>query len=400
MSEKILFVDDDPNILSAYERTLRKMYDLETAPSGHEGLEAISRHGPFAVIVSDMRMPGMNGVQFLAKAKEITPDSVRIMLTGNADQKTATDAVNTGHIFRFISKPCSPDFFAAALKTGVEQYRLITAERVLLEKTLKGSIKVLAGVLAMASPTAFGRASRVTRLAVQVAGQMQLKDAWQLEVATMLSQLGCVTLPEETLAKVYKGAPLSAEETSMFEAHPKSGSELIANIPRLEDVAEIIANQNRCFDGSGGDGKPLIGEGIPIGARILKVLLDYDSLTVAGLDCADALNDLRARAGLYDPAVLEVLYVVIHGHVQETCRAIKARQLTPNMILAQDLFTVSGTLLVAKGQEVTRSLCARLMNFSHLADGIQEPIHIIIPEDTDTGGLDVPVQKTPTTKAA
>lgn len=393
MGEKILFVDDDPNILAAYRRSLRKAFDLETALSGYEGLKAIDQSGPFAVIVSDMRMPGMDGVQFLAKAETLAPDSVRMMLTGNADQKTATDAVNTGHIFRFISKPCSPDFFAAALDSGIRQYRLITAEKELLEKTLKGSIKVLAGVLAMASPIAFGRASRVTRLAVRMANQMQLEDAWQLEVATMLSQIGCVTLPEETLAKVYQGAPLTAGETLMFEAHPKSGSELIANIPRLELVAEIIASQNRRFDGSGQVGDFLRGEDIPFGARVLKLLLDYDSLTVGGADPARALDELKGRKGFYDPSLIDVLHTLIHGQPHHISRAVKLNELTPNMILDQDLMTVSGMLIVAKGQEVTRSLCARLKNFAHLGDGISEPIRIIIPESTQTQDHEAPKEK-------
>ena len=135
MTKKILLVDDDPNILQGYQRQLRKRFELDTVLSGREGLEAVASDGPFAVIVSDMRMPGMDGVQFLTQVRETASDTVRMMLTGNSDQQTAMDAVNEGHIFRFLTKPCNTDTFAKALEAALEQYRLITAERELLPGT-------------------------------------------------------------------------------------------------------------------------------------------------------------------------------------------------------------------------------------------------------------------------
>src|ERR687883_1975197 len=129
MAEKILCVDDEVNVLSAYQRSLRKDFDIHVANGGREGLETIKKNGPFAVIVSDMRMPEMDGVQFLARAKELAPESIRIMLTGNSDQQTAMEAVNEGHIFRFLTKPCPPEMLAKALTAGLEQYQLVRAER-------------------------------------------------------------------------------------------------------------------------------------------------------------------------------------------------------------------------------------------------------------------------------
>jgi DNA-binding NtrC family response regulator len=128
-------VDHEENILLAYQRQLRKEFQIETALGGGPAPEAIAQRGPYAVIVSDMRMPGMDGVQFLSKVKERAPDSVRMMLTGNNDLQTAMQAVNEGNSFRFLTKPCTPETLAKALEAGLEQYRLITAERELLEKT-------------------------------------------------------------------------------------------------------------------------------------------------------------------------------------------------------------------------------------------------------------------------
>src|SRR5829696_4359 len=138
MIGKILCVDDERNVLEAYQRSLRKEFHIEIATSGAEGLAAVESQGPYAVIVSDMRMPGMDGIRFLAKVKEKAPDSVRIMLTGNADQQTAIEAVNEGNIFRFLTKPCPPETLAKALSAGLQQYWLVVAEKELLEKTLSG----------------------------------------------------------------------------------------------------------------------------------------------------------------------------------------------------------------------------------------------------------------------
>jgi len=201
MSEYILCVDDDENILKGFRRQLRGQFELETATSGQEGLELFKRKGPFAVVVSDMRMPMMDGIEFLSRVREANPDSVRIMLTGNADMQTAIDAVNEGNIFRFLTKPCSSDELAKAINAGIEQYRLINAERELLQKTLTGSIKMLTDILSMVNPAAFSRASRLRRLVGRLAAEMKLPNLWQYELAAMLSQVGCLTLLPETLER-------------------------------------------------------------------------------------------------------------------------------------------------------------------------------------------------------
>jgi len=140
MSVKILCVDDESNVLEAYQRNLRKRFTIDTALGGEPALALIASQGPYAVIVTDMQMPGMDGVEFLTRAQQKAPDTVRLMLTGNADQKTAVEAVNKGHVFQFLNKPCPPEMLAVALENGIKQYRLITAEREVLEYTLNGSI--------------------------------------------------------------------------------------------------------------------------------------------------------------------------------------------------------------------------------------------------------------------
>ena len=284
MPEKILFVDDEPNVLAAYERQLRKQFDVVTMEGGEAGIRAMMVGGPYAVVVSDFRMPKMNGIEFLSRVKEISPDTVRMILTGYADVQTAIEAVNEGNVFRFLTKPCPPDSLAKAIMAGMEQYRLVNAERELLEQTLKGAIQILTELLGLVNPEAFGRCSRIQKRVRSIALRMGLSDVWQYETAAMLSQIGGVIVPERILKRLYKGERLTEEESQLFEMHPMVGSDLIAKIPRMEQIAQMIGYQEKRFDGRGVPRDALHGEEIPLGGRILKVVLDFDILEAKGVD--------------------------------------------------------------------------------------------------------------------
>ena len=377
MSEKILCVDDDANVLAGYQRQTRGRFTVDTAPGGEQGLEALARKGPYAVIVSDMRMPGMNGAQFLARACQTAPESVRMLLTGYAEQSAAIEAVNEGHIFRFLTKPCPTDVFLKALSDGVAQYRLLRVEKELLEQTLRSSIKVLTEVLALVNPLAFGRATRIQRFVQVLARKFEVADAWQLEVAALLSQLGCVTVPESVLHKVYAGGNLDAKEWAMFEAHPRIGQDLIAKIPRMDDVAEMIAYQEKHFDGTGVPKGGKHGAEIPLGARILKVVLDFDCLATREPARLKILQQMKTRTGWYDAAVLQCLEEIILAAATLVPKNVTVAELDYGMILDAPIMTVKGLLIVSKGQEITPAMRQRLLNYA--ADGsIREPITILV----------------------
>ena len=159
-AEKILLVDDDSNILEGYRRGLIREFLLETALGGEQALTLAAENGPYAVVVSDMRMPGMDGIQLLSRIKALSPDTIRVMLTGNTDTETAINAINEGSIFRFLNKPCSKEVMAKTITAALMQYRLVTAEKHLLEQTLSGSLQVLTEVLSLINPAAFSRAER------------------------------------------------------------------------------------------------------------------------------------------------------------------------------------------------------------------------------------------------
>jgi response regulator RpfG family c-di-GMP phosphodiesterase len=316
----------------------------------------------------------MDGAEFLAKVREVSPTTVRMMLTGCNDQRTAIEAVNTGQIFQFLNKPCPPDAFAGALKAGLEQHRLIVAEKELLEKTLKGCVKVLTDILALVNPIAFGRASRVRRIVRQIATQLNSSRVWELEIAAMLSQVGCVTVPGAVLEKVYSGSEISSEECQMLEKHPAIGGDLIGQIPRLGGIARIIANQSASMS----DAADPEAKALPMGARILKVALDYDTLAEGGLEPWEAIGRIDRESAQYDPRVLEALSRVVAAETKCEQRSVNIQDLMPGMILVQDVVTDEGVLVIAKGQEVTDSLKARLTNFAQMGH-VSEPIRIMIP---------------------
>jgi FixJ family two-component response regulator len=243
MADKVLFVDDEPAFLAVYRLILSSHFDIDTAVGGEQGLAAIRNHGPYAVVVSDMRMPGMNGARFLARVREDAPEATRMMLTGCGDIDAAVDAVNKGNVFRFLTKPCGEDVLRQTVADGVAQYRLVTAEKDLLENTLIGSIKVLTDVLAAIRPEAFGKSIRITRCVRHLMARFHIPSLWCFEAAAMLSQLGCIVLDPELIQSAYVDTHLSAENRVRFEAHPKAASDLLVNVRRLEPVAWIIAQQ-------------------------------------------------------------------------------------------------------------------------------------------------------------
>ena len=377
MQEKILFVDDEVNVLEAFKRQLRKRFRFDTALGPEEGLLAVSRNGPYAVVVSDLKMPKMNGVEFLARVKEMVPETVRIMLTGHGDLQNAMEAVNQGNIFRFLTKPCPVDSLSKALEAGLEQYRLIRAEKDLLDNTLKGAVKMLTDLLAISNPEAFGRSSRVKEVAHDIGEIMGVEDTWQLETAALLSHMGFITIPEETLRKIYEGNSLTDEEQQLFHMHPMIASDLIKNVPRMEEVASIIAYQEKHFDGSGIPPHGPKGEDIPLGARILKVALDFDSLKNKGLDQAEIVSTLKARDGYYDPKVISALEKVLGLEAKYELRRLRVGEFRSGMIIAEDIVTVEGRLLIAKGLEVSPALVGRLMNFARVST-IKEPIKVLV----------------------
>lgn len=377
MTDKVLFVDDEENILHSIKRELRKRFTIHTAGSGAEALQILREQGPFAVIVSDMRMPVMDGIQLLAAVKDQYPDTIRLMLTGNADQETAIEAVNKGQIFRFLNKPCPTPTLVMAIALAQRQYRLVTAEKELLDKTLKGSITVLSEVLSLASPIAFSSGLRVQNVVGEIARKLQLHNVWQYEIAALMSQIGCITLPPDTLSKLYAGEALDTAEEAMYRDHPQIGSRLLEKIPRLETVAAIIAHQLSPYETLAAS-KDLKDE-VCIGAQILKLAIDFDALLHRGWKRSEALNRMQNDTVGYNPELVKILAKIKLTPENERIVAVEIRDLSAGMIVEQDIMSLNDVLIAPKGQEVTWSLIKGLKNFSQQV-GIKEPILVKVKQ--------------------
>ncbi len=371
--ERVLFVDDDRNLLDSMKRTFRKAYRLSVACGGEQALKVLDQDGPFAVVVSDYKMPGMDGIEFLAKVREEHRDIVRMMLTGNADLQSAVNAVNKGEIFRFLLKPCASEDLKAGIDAAIRQYRLVMAERFLLERTLQGSIQVLADVLSMVNPMAFGRATRVRSYVRQMAAALALPNSWKYETAALLSQIGMVAVPSEVLEKRSAGQELTEEQQRMLERHPEVGRELLAKIPRLEKVAEMIGWQAypRKLETV-----PL--DKVPLGSRILRIAMDFDALISQGNSRNKALGILASKPTIYDQAFLQALdHVEIPGQ-DAVVKTLAIRDFRLGMILDQDICHANGSLVVAKGNKITTGMLERLRNFADLGV-IRQPIRVRVP---------------------
>ena len=365
MAAKILLVDDEPLVLGGYERTLHRDFQVDTAVGGELGMQAIHERGPYAVVISDMRMPGMSGAQFLAKARKASPDTVRMLLTGYTDLGAAMEAVNEGNIFRFLTKPCAKEVLVAAINAGVEQYQLIRSEKELLEKTLLGSIKVLADILNVSSPEAHGRSMRIAHFVRHIANKFSFESRWRLEAAATLSQLGCVTLEADLIQRAFAGVKLSQEDQARFDTHPGAAMRLLAGIPRLEPIAWIIGQQLVKEIPAQVPELPLDSmQETVLSATILKLAVAFDDLRMNPFSDEEAIARLRGRSKEFSRELIDSLTGIKLEAGRMQARRVPTLKLTTGMILDQEIRNKQGMLLFAKGQEITGAVLIKIENFA------------------------------------
>jgi DNA-binding response OmpR family regulator len=347
---KIICVDDEPQVLEGLKDRLRRHYDVVTTTNGFEALKLLAAED-IPVVVSDMRMPMIDGARFLTLVREHAPDTVRLVLTGQADVESAIQAVNGGQVFRFLVKPCAQEELLGALDAAVEQHRLRTSERVLLEETLRGAIGTMVEVLTLADPAAFGRATRIRQLVTMVAGRARVDLTWELVSAALLSQLASLTLSEADLERM----PVMAER-------------LLAQIPRLETVRQLLRH-------AGPDDEAGPSEAGSPQANLLRVAIDYELLESQDLDPETALATMRSRGDRYDPELLRHLAEALGARASSRqLREVRLHGLDSEMTLAADVKAHGGQLLVARGAPATPTLVARLRS---LPDGhVREPLKV------------------------
>ena len=360
MNNKILCVDDEESILRGFKLNLRKDFDVHLASNGVEGLEVFEQEKDFAVVLSDMRMPEMDGATMLSEIKKRNHEVVTILLTGHTDFESAVAAVNEGNVFRMLSKPCPPETLIKVLKAGLEQHDLIISKRILLDKTLRGSVDALAQALSTAKPLFFGRAQRVRRMANELAEMMKVPARWRVDVASVFSQLGYLSLPESVSEDVYYKRELTPEVKELVKQVPSDTQKLISIIPGLEEVDEILQKidiQHR-FEKDSGNGVRLL-------ASILRVALDFDFYEEQGHDRSVIIQTLKSRKDDYDPAVSDSLSnLLVVAEQTFKLEEISLKSLEVGMRLAQELRLEDGFLVASSGADVDRQLIKVIRNYN------------------------------------
>ena len=372
MKPDILVVDDEPINVKILAAILEANdYQVRSAFSGEKCLRRVAEETP-DVILLDIMMPGMDGfmVAKTLKESEATCFIPIVMVTALSDVKSRIQALEAG-ADDFLSKPADKAELLARVKASVkvrayhEEMRKQQREKDdLLNKTLKGTIRLLVEILASTNPAAFSQCSRLVPLTRRIAKYLMHKDAWQAELVMMLSPIVEIVIPKPLLQKVRQGELLDDEEQRVFLLRSRQGIKLLADIPHLEPVALALTYRHKNFDGSGLPRDRVAGADIPMAARIIRAVVDFDRLQSEHQD-EEALELMRQRTGCYDVNVLAVLQDIQRlAFAESLFKETPVEELLPGMVLGQDVLDNAGRLIVGKGNELTSLMKLRLQNLA------------------------------------
>lgn len=434
---KILCVDDEPNILSSLRRLFRGQgYQVLVAESGNAGLKIFETES-VDLVISDMRMPEMDGARFLEHVRTRWPDTVRLLLTGYSDVQSILDAINRGEIYRYITKPWDDNDILLIVRHALERKALeqeklrlerltgsqneelralnasleakVKARTVDLKNALDSlvtvneklktsfltSIKVFSSLIEMRGGKLAGHSRRVADLARKIAVRMGLdaRKTQEIFVAGLLHNIGKVAFSDDLLAMPVN--TMNGDNLGLYRKFPARGEQLLMPLEDLSGVAGIVRSQQERFDGEGFPDR-LSGFNIPTGARILALASDYYNLQIGAL-VQRTLRPDEARAVLlqssgkrYDPSVVNAFIDVLNGisgngagnesriDIKEIAQEIlvTTADLRPGMIIARDLVTRDGVLLLSADHRLNERMIQQIQGFEASATGLQLSIYI------------------------
>jgi len=311
----MLLVDDDQNLLESFRRLLKDEYDLFTAESGEEALSVMAVCGPFTVLVTDLKMPGMDGIELMSRASNTSPDTVRILLTAHADLQTAMDAANIGSVYHILTKPCPPDLLRLSIGRACEYAQLVQSQRELYalkrcKVLLEGIVQGFSALVEARDVYLAGHQRRVTALALAMGRELGLteEELDTLRIAGLLHDIGKVYVPADFLSRP---GILRQEELSVIQMHPEVGYDILKHLDQNWPVAVIIRQHHERMDGSGYP-QGLKDRFIVQGARILAVADVVDAMCShrpyrPSLGITAALEEIEKNIGrLYDAQAADV----------------------------------------------------------------------------------------------
>lgn len=397
----ILFVDDEENVLKALNRLfIDENFEIFMASSGKEGLEILTNN-EFAVIVSDQRMPEMTGTEFLLKAKELYPDTIRIILTGYADINAAMNAINEAGAYRYITKPWNDRELLHIIKEAVGRYRLIIENKFLLdltkkqkeeletwskeleyyvqlhtidltnkdkelkilnEKLQKNLREVIGGLLNLIGLRDKTVLSHSEKVAVISAGMAKKIPLTAIEINTIttaghLHDIGKIGISDVVLFK--EAEDLSADEMSQYIKHPLNGQIAVSIIEDLKNAGLLIRHHHENYDGSGFPDK-LKGEKIPLGSRLISLADKFERLTRYS-EAENALKIIKSMLGKeFDSDLFNFLVTVVYEQRTTLFTSndiveveLSLKDLLPGLVISRDVIGGSGLILVKKDTVIT-----------------------------------------------
>ncbi len=364
-----MLVDDEPNVVAAFKRKLSSSYDVAVATSASQAISLLKAGPTPAVVVSDMHMPGVQGVELLREISKLSPDTTRIMLTGLADQKTAARAINEGQFFRFLAKPCSIETLENAVKDGVERKALLAHERDLLQNTLGGVIRLLNDLLTFVDPDGIARAARMRQILREIGTKLQISTV-ELELAALLQGVGRLALPLEVLLKISQGQKLSDLEEHSLNGSVDTTVRLLKVIPRFERLSQILEFWHQGTSAS----DEAMREQVALFGLAAKIFDAHpDEALVYNLGSAE-----RSACNQEELKLLEHLDRLAQepmgsGILEPQGFPVKVRELCPGHRLLSDVKDKNGKLLLRKGFVVSPAVLTKVLTY-HSMVGLVEPI--------------------------
>ncbi|WP_411823419.1 response regulator [Leptospira sp. 'Mane'] len=375
---KVLIVDDsEDNRLILEELTKSLGFESVLANNGKEA-QALLEADSFTVILLDINMPEMNGIELLKwiKGQPKLQEIPVLMVSAIEETEEIVNCLKLG-ADDFIHKPFEVEILKARLNSALSKFRAKLSEKELLEKTFIGSVKLLSNVLTAVSPRLFGKAARIQRIARHLCEALEYGDIWEIEIASLFSLVGTITLPPDTLEKIINGRPLAGDESTNFQSHPIMGHKLLSSIPRLEKIAEIILYQNWNLDGTAGSMK-IPREKIPFGSRILRAAIEFEHIQNKSNNPMEFAQTLKTRTGNFEPILISAMEKTMYTEYSKDVKQVKVDEVRVGMVFAEDVFTTGDAKIIGQWQEVSQGFLERI-RMIHAKVGVKEPILIYKP---------------------
>ena len=399
-NRKVLYIDDEENLLSSFKSLMRNQnVEAYTLNDPLMIQNVLVEKGPFAVVLSDERMPGMDGVAVLGTVREKHPDTMRAMVTGYADMEATQKAINVGGIINYVTKPWDDSRLRALVQDLVAKYNAVTERRyligelklknetleLLLQGTVTGVVKLLSDVVSSIGEDVASQNVRIRKLGqaiIKMMPELPEQEKWDINRALELFNLGFALLPPLAQIRIGRDGIRAVDQIPIAANHNILAAELLRSIPQFEGVANIILLQHKNFDGTG---EPITnrtkGKELPVGSRILRILLDLEIKATDHFRGRELLESMKKQPDLYDTELIQRLLGTTDSYrPSRRDGKIHVSRLQVGMVLLEDLTTESGQLLLKKNATLTETICKLLSEWGSL-DPINSPVHVVLNDE-------------------